>query len=663
DDATGGRRAGFAVGAAGAAQDPAGAPLPGAEVRWRDPRATAGDAPGDDAPLFEQRITRSFAIGDDASFTIDADTGNLLVAAAADGERALRLEIVQRVAASDQEAAARLTRAHRYALEQGEHGVVLRATLDPEAGAARAALRASEFRITVPRGCTTRLETRDGDIVVGGLRSDLQARTHRGGIHLARIDGAVNAEARGGDVVLAEGCSGAVDVLAVQGDAIVAGVVGEANVRASGGNIRLGPSAGRVYAQTSGGDIDVDGVEGATGGFALGGSVAVRIDRAPTANCAFSATGGGDVRLTVGDGVAIDLAARGELASPFPTESVEDDDGNGPPWQVSRLAGGGVRVRLSSSTGRVLVQPGGPQGNGPEGSGPDGSGPSGSGLGGSGLGGSGSGDARPTLTAAARARTSGPPRPGALATVTLPDSAGGIDGYTIYLPPAHATDGDPYPVIVYLQGGYGVGGPIENVNDWGLPRLVRDAGEPATERDHLLLERFVVVALHLTEGQYGEHQETVRQVLADVLASWNGDPARVYLTGLSRGGHGTWELAERLRGTFAAIVPIGGSAEDVEDWDALAGTAIWISHNRGDTIVPFAATADAVANVERQFGVEFRRYDRIDVAGTDYLEQRYVLTAPDVDNHDAWTDLYTRPEIYRWLLAQSRAATAARSYR
>ena len=62
----------------------------------------------------------------------------------------------------------------------------------------------------------------------------------------------------------------------------------------------------------------------------------------------------------------------------------------------------------------------------------------------------------------------------------------------------------------------------------------------------------------------------------------------------------------------------------------------------------------AVADLEREFGVEFRRFDGLVVEGSDYLDHRYVLTSARTDSHDAWTDVYSRPEFYRWLLQQRR---------
>lgn len=234
-----------------------------------------------------------------------------------------------------------------------------------------------------------------------------------------------------------------------------------------------------------------------------------------------------------------------------------------------------------------------------------------------------------------------------------------MDGYTLYLPVSFDERTEKIPVLVYLQGSFGVGGPIGDLNHWGLPRLLRDEHDLSTERNRLLLDGFVVVSPHIQEGQYHDHPEVVQGILERVFREFKGDPDRVVLTGLSRGGHGTWGLADRLPDTFAAIVPIGGEPFMVEDFTKLARPAVWIAHNVGDSVASFGEAVSASRRIEAASGVDFLRLDRIDVTGTDYLDRRYVFSAPRRAGHDAWTDLYTSAAFYRWLLQQSRRGPLA----
>ncbi|MFK7959146.1 MAG: protein kinase [Phycisphaerales bacterium] len=316
----------------------------------------------------------------------------------------------------------------------------------------------------------------------------------------------------------------------------------------------------------------------------------------------------------------------------------------------------------------------GGSGSGRGGSDLGGSGLGGSGLGGSGLGGSGSGlggsgDGGPRESDATPPATGGPhldadpdrgehrairqgetPLPGVLTTVRINNADRGIDGYTIHLPINHTSAGERHPVLVFLQGAFGVGGPIERVNDWGLTRLLRDETELNSRRNQLLLDGFIVINPHTRGGGFDDDPELVQQIIDDIIARHHGDRSRVYLTGLSLGARGTYGLAERLPNTFAAIAPIAGRSGNVNDWSQYTGPAVWISHNAADARVPFENAERAITGIESELGVTFRTYDRLRVNGTDFLDQRYILTAAPTRSHDAWTDIYSYAEFYEWLL-------------
>ncbi|HMQ23432.1 MAG TPA: hypothetical protein PKE00_13130, partial [Planctomycetota bacterium] len=244
--------------------------------------------------------------------------------------------------------------------------------------------------------------------------------------------------------------------------------------------------------------------------------------------------------------------------------------------------------------------------------------------------------------------------PGALVTVRLPAREANLDGYTLYLPRQYADTSRRFPMIVYLQGVFGVGGPISNVNHWGLPRLLRDTGDVEAAPYRRLLEDFVVVSLHIVEGRYDQGPEAVAKILDDFTKRYRIDANRISVTGLSRGGHGSWGLAAKLAGRFAAISPIGGDADEVEDMHALANTAIWVAHNADDGAVPFESALAAVQRVEEAFDVDFLRVDPSGIASTDYRDRRYVLTSSPTGGHDAWTDHYRSSAFYEWLLVQER---------
>ncbi len=244
---------------------------------------------------------------------------------------------------------------------------------------------------------------------------------------------------------------------------------------------------------------------------------------------------------------------------------------------------------------------------------------------------------------------------GSIAAVSLEEEGSNLDGYTIYLPQSYEEHEGTYPILVYLQGAYGVGGQVSDVIHWGLPRLLRDETELTTERNQLLLDNFIVLCLHIQDGNYHDDPEKVQGIIDATVRDHKGDPTRVYVTGLSRGGHGAWGLATRLPNTFAAVAPIGGGAWAIDSYPALAGQAIWIGHNLQDGNIEYSQADAAAVRIEEGSDHSFLRVQPNQLAGSDYLEREYIFTSDPYGAHDAWTDVYSNSEFYKWLLTKTRA--------
>jgi dienelactone hydrolase len=114
------------------------------------------------------------------------------------------------------------------------------------------------------------------------------------------------------------------------------------------------------------------------------------------------------------------------------------------------------------------------------------------------------------------------------------------------------------------------------------------------------------------------------------------DPCRIYITGQSMGGSGTWGMLKHLPEMFAAAVPVCGMG-DVDSAGAIVagGSAIWAFHGDADPTVPVEASRRMAAALRAAGGQP--RY-------TEY---------PGV-KHDSWVDAYTDPALHAWLFQQSR---------
>ena len=125
--------------------------------------------------------------------------------------------------------------------------------------------------------------------------------------------------------------------------------------------------------------------------------------------------------------------------------------------------------------------------------------------------------------------------------------------------------------------------------------------------------------------------DLVLGVLAAARAAYPIDVSRIYLTGISQGGEGTWGIAAANPGTFAALVPVAGWSESPDSAaKALAGTPVWLFHGARDTVVPPARAQKIAAALQRE-----GRAPRITI----YAE----------GDHNAWDRTYRRRDLLRWL--------------
>ncbi|MGB3777528.1 MAG: prolyl oligopeptidase family serine peptidase [Tunicatimonas sp.] len=197
--------------------------------------------------------------------------------------------------------------------------------------------------------------------------------------------------------------------------------------------------------------------------------------------------------------------------------------------------------------------------------------------------------------------------------------------YWQYRPDNYATDTTTqFPLVVFLHGGGEVGTDLELVKKHGLPKLIAE-GQSFP---------FVLVAPQNPRDQLWD-DALVLAVLDRAMATHRIDPDRVYLTGMSRGGFGTWRLAIQNPERFAAIAPVcGGGVPDYAQ--RLKDVPVWAFHGAKDRVIPLSRT---VAMVEALLA-----------AGGNVK-----LTVYPEAGHDAWTETYENPELYTWLLGHTRA--------
>jgi predicted peptidase len=220
--------------------------------------------------------------------------------------------------------------------------------------------------------------------------------------------------------------------------------------------------------------------------------------------------------------------------------------------------------------------------------------------------------------------------------------------YLRFLPNGYNPAGDRHwPLLLFLHGAGERGTDGWLVAKHGPPKLV-DGGANLTPAEaaaaRQLAENFIIISPQCAPGEVWD-DAAVLALLAAVRAELKVDRTRVYLTGLSMGGYGTWSLAMRHPELFAAIIPIcgGGRLLDIlisrGRWrESLQMLGVWAFHGAKDPTVPVSESGRMIEAL--------RRAGARDVALTVYPEAR----------HDSWTETYANPELYAWLLRHARTA-------
>ena len=204
--------------------------------------------------------------------------------------------------------------------------------------------------------------------------------------------------------------------------------------------------------------------------------------------------------------------------------------------------------------------------------------------------------------------------------------------FMAFVPKGYSEEGKKWPLMLFLHGAGERGSDINKVTVHGPPKIVRTNAEFP----------FVVISPQCPSGQRWEKHK-VLALLDNVIGKYNVDTNRIYLTGISMGGYGTWEIAAAEPQRFAAIVPICGGGQTIdlklasqEKKKAFEKLGVWAFTGAKDKVVP-------VEESQRMVDA-FKAAGARDVQFTVYPEA----------NHDSWTETYNNPKVYEWLLEHSR---------
>lgn len=197
--------------------------------------------------------------------------------------------------------------------------------------------------------------------------------------------------------------------------------------------------------------------------------------------------------------------------------------------------------------------------------------------------------------------------------------------YLLFLPKSYEAQEFRLPMILFLHGAGERGSNLEDLKRNGVARIVEEQPDFP----------FIVVSPQCPPGERWS-VNLLSTLLDDVIAQYHVSLDRVYLTGLSMGGYGTWHLAAAQPDRFAAIAPICGGGNPEEAY-RLKNLPVWAFHGKRDRIVPLRESEKMVQALKK--------------CGVNNLK---FTVYPEAD-HDSWTQTYNNPMLYDWFLQHQRS--------
>ena len=222
------------------------------------------------------------------------------------------------------------------------------------------------------------------------------------------------------------------------------------------------------------------------------------------------------------------------------------------------------------------------------------------------------------------------------------DAEGHVLKYRL-LKPAKYDPKEKYPLVIFFHGAGERGDDNSAQTKWGIGELDKAetrakyatfAIAPQCPKDKKWSDANWQAATHTMKEKPTEPMAQTVELVSALQKEFSIDEKRLYVTGLSMGGFGTWDLACRYPEKFAAAAPVCGGA-DVTKAPLIAKLPIWVFHGADDPTVKVSCSRDMVAALKNAGG---------DPKYTEF---------PGV-GHASWVPAYADPKFWEWLFAQKK---------
>lgn len=198
--------------------------------------------------------------------------------------------------------------------------------------------------------------------------------------------------------------------------------------------------------------------------------------------------------------------------------------------------------------------------------------------------------------------------------------------YLSYTPKEYNADTlKMWPLIIYLHGGSDRGTELKKLYSQGIPDQIFRGREFS----------FIVISPQCPEHIRWSTDNWFENFYTEIKAKYRIDTNRVYLTGMSLGGSGTWYLTAKYPDIFAAIAPLSGFTSHMDfidnNVDKLTNIPIWAFHGKIDNVVPFEETERIIKKLEGK------------------TKELIFTIEPEVGHWINWL-VYPKQELYDWFL-------------
>jgi len=201
--------------------------------------------------------------------------------------------------------------------------------------------------------------------------------------------------------------------------------------------------------------------------------------------------------------------------------------------------------------------------------------------------------------------------------------------YLLHLPPGYTDFGNPRPLIIFLHGAGETNKGLDVLKHCDLVYFARG---------HIAARDVPFIVVSPMAPKHGWEPLQVKQFVEQFTQDskrYRIDPNRIYLTGFSMGGFGTFRTACAYPELFAAIVPVAGGG-DLDKAERLKDVPTWAFHGDADEAVAYECS-EKMIEAMKETGHSNVRLTTLHGAGHGIVEE-----------------VYRNPELYRWMLSHQR---------